>query len=67
MVELKTYISNHQGGTHTSPRPHWLRGHIRQLPDKKVIVQPCLVNSLMVEGTRKIYRIKPVDIINRKR
>lgn len=37
--------SEHQGGTHASPKPHMRRGHVRRLKDGRVItIKNCIIN-----------------------
>lgn len=51
--------SDHQGGSHASPRCHLRRGHIRRYPDsgKQIWVQSTLVNAGAGENGKQVYKI----------
>lgn len=46
------------GGSHSSPRQHLRRGHIRRLPDKNVWVNPCVVGRAENGVIDKQYHVK---------
>lgn len=47
-----------QGGTHSSPRLHWRRGHIRRLPSGDLTeVRACLVGSLAAGMVTHDYKV----------
>lgn len=56
---LKPGVSTQRdaGGSHASPRVHLRRGHIRQLADKSVWVQPCVVGDKRRGMVVKEYRV----------
>lgn len=45
------------GGTHSSPRQHLRRGHIRRLPDKNVWVNSCVVGRAETGIIEKQYHV----------
>jgi hypothetical protein len=48
------------GGTHTSPRMHLRRGHLRRLPEKVVWVRASMVNAGSADGVvAKDYAVRP--------
>lgn len=50
LVVRKHEPSQDRGGTHASPRPHWRRGHWRQLEKCLTFVRPCMVNRRLFAG-----------------
>lgn len=51
--------STPQGGTHSSPRQHLRRGHVRRLASgKKIWVQPCVVGAASNGVIDKAYAIR---------
>lgn len=52
-------VSSGGRGTHSSPRMHLRRGHIRRLPDgRRIWVQACVVGSAQSGMVLKDYRIR---------
>jgi len=56
-TDTRTVNKNNQGGTHASPRVHFRRGHIRQLANNSIWVQPCMVGSKELGMVHKGYRV----------
>lgn len=50
-----------QGGTHTSPRVHLRRGHIRRLPNKTVWVNASVVGDKSKGMINKDYKVKEIS------
>ena len=56
-IRIKKQDRHSFGATHASPRPHWRRGHVRRLPDGKVV----MVSPHPVMGQAEIpttYKVK---------
>lgn len=51
--------SGEMHGTHSSPRVHLRRGHIRRLPDRNVWVNACVVGNKAMGMVAKDYAFKP--------
>lgn len=49
--------TSHLGGSHSSPRVHLRRGHIRRLPDKNVWVNACVVGDKSKGIVHKDYAV----------
>ena len=57
IIRLTDYNDKPTGakGSHASPVPHWRRGHIRTLGDKKVAIPPCRVNWTGQDVKKGVY------------
>lgn len=54
----KTKNRESLGGTHSSPRTHLRRGHLREVEDKLIWVRPAIVNPVSSKGiVEKDYRV----------
>lgn len=48
--EKSRQVADISGGTHTSPRMHLRRGHLRRLENKTIWVKPAMVNASAQHG-----------------
>ncbi len=53
-------LSQDRGGTHSSPRFHWRRGHVRTLTSGvKTLVRPCVVGNPLLGTVNHDYKVVP--------
>ena len=56
VIEPSPPKTEHQGGTHASPRQHTRRGHWRTVGDKVVWVRDCIVGDASLGSVFKDYK-----------
>ena len=59
LEEARKSHSSDPQGTHSSPRIHLRRGHIRRLPDRSIFVRAAIVGDKSRGAVMKEYAIKP--------
>lgn len=59
VIDGKSIKCEHKGGTHASPRLHDRRGHLRRLPDGRIVwVRPCKVGDASKGIVFHDYQVK---------